>query len=176
MEVRGDRFASRDVLVDVGRCRQPGAGAVRLADGDRTVEPDDRGVGEAEQLVVPLHGLHPVGLVDPRRVGMERGDRRLRLVLAEPAASERGLGDADPLGDELGVPPAPVLVGERHDASVRSGAAAAAGMVQEHQGEQPVDLGVVHQGGQLPGQPDRLGREVDVARLMRCAMVGSGTR
>ena len=35
--------------------------------------------------------------------------------------------------------------------------------MQQHQGEQPVDLGVVHQGRQLPGQPDRLGREVDVA-------------
>ena len=108
-----------------------------------------------------------------------------------------------------GVPLAAVLLGERHDASVRSGAAAAAGVVEQHQGEQPVDLGVVHQGSQLPGQSDRLGREIDVAgvalvedevqhphhrahvagyarhrprltvrlaRLMRCAMVGSGTR
>ena len=38
-----------------------------------------------------------------------------------------------------------------------------AGVVEEHQGEQAVDLGVVHQGGELPGQPDRLRREVDVA-------------
>ena len=36
-------------------------------------------------------------------------------------------------------------------------------MVEEHQGEQPVDLGVVDQGSQLPGQSDRLGREIDVA-------------
>jgi hypothetical protein len=38
-------------------------------------------------------------------------------------------------------------------------------MVQQHQGEQPVDLGVVHQGSQLPGQSDRLGREIDVAGI-----------
>ena len=118
-----------------------------------------------EQLVVPLDDLDPVGLLDARRVGMERGDRRLRLVLAEPIAGERGLRDADALGDERGVPLAAVLVGERHDAAVRSGAAAAAGVVQEHQGEQPVDLGVVDQGRQLAGQADRLGREVDVARV-----------
>ena len=74
-----------------------------------------------------------------------------------------------------------------------------------------MDLGFVHQGNQLPGEPDRLGSEVDVAgvalvedqvqhaqhrgdvagvrwrstparptvrlaRLIRCAMVLSGTR
>ena len=38
-------------------------------------------------------------------------------------------------------------------------------MMEEHQGEQPVDLGVVHQDGQLPGQSDRLGREIDVAGI-----------
>jgi alkylation response protein AidB-like acyl-CoA dehydrogenase len=38
-------------------------------------------------------------------------------------------------------------------------------MVEEHQGEQPVDLGVVHQGRQVPGQSDRFGREVDVAGI-----------
>jgi hypothetical protein len=38
-------------------------------------------------------------------------------------------------------------------------------VVQQHQGEQPVDLGVVDQCGQLSGQPDRLGSEVDLARV-----------
>ncbi len=38
-------------------------------------------------------------------------------------------------------------------------------MVQEHQREQPVDLGVVHQRSQLPRQSDRLGREIDVAGI-----------
>ena len=47
------------------------------------------------------------------------------------------------------VPLAAVLLGERHDAAVRSGAAAATGVVEEHQGEQPVDLGVVRQRGEL---------------------------
>jgi len=60
---------------------------------------------------------------------MERGDRRLRLVFAELIARERSVCDVDSLGDEPCVPLAAVLIGERHDASVRSGAAAAAGMV-----------------------------------------------
>ena len=48
MEVRGDRFAPRDVFVDLGQCRQSCERAVGLADCDRTVEPDDRSVGEPE--------------------------------------------------------------------------------------------------------------------------------
>src|SRR2546423_14897537 len=91
---------------------------------------------------------------------MERGDRRLRLVFAELIARERSSCDVDSLGDEPRVPLAAVLIGERHDASVWTGAAAAAGMVEEHQGEQPVDLGGVHQGSQPPGQSYRLGRQI----------------
>src|SRR2546429_669573 len=48
VEVRGDRFAPRDVFVDLGQCGQPCGRAVGLADCDRTVEPDDRSVGELE--------------------------------------------------------------------------------------------------------------------------------
>jgi len=79
MEMGGDRIAPRDVLVDLSECRQSCGSALRFADGNGTVEPDDLSVGELEQLVVPLHDLDPVGLLDTRRVGMERGDRRLRL-------------------------------------------------------------------------------------------------
>ena len=39
------------------------------------------------------------------------------------------------------------------------------GMVEQHQCEQPVDLGVVHQDRQLAREPDRLGREIDVAGI-----------
>ena len=71
----------------------------------------------------------------------------------------------DALGDELAVPLAPVLLGEWHDRSVRPGPAAAASVVQQHQREQTVDLGIIHRRGQLPGEPDRLGGEVDLARV-----------
>src|SRR5438105_15275173 len=66
VKVRGDRLAPRDVFVHLGQCRQSCGRAVGLADCDRTVEPDDRSVGEREQLVVPLHDLDPVGLLDTR--------------------------------------------------------------------------------------------------------------
>jgi len=48
VEVRSDRFASRDVFVDLGQCRQSCGRAVGFADCDRSVEPDDRSVGEPE--------------------------------------------------------------------------------------------------------------------------------
>src|SRR5262249_44686979 len=74
VEVRGDGFPPRYVPVDRGQRREPGGCAVRLPDGHRAVQPDDRRVAEPEQLVVPLDDLDPVGVLDPRRVGVERGD------------------------------------------------------------------------------------------------------
>ncbi len=165
VEICGDRFAPRNVFVDLCECRQPCAGAVRFTDSDGTVEPDDGSVGEPQQLVVPLDDLDPVGVVDPRRIGVERGDRRLRLVFAEPVACERRLHDGDSLGDQFVVPQAPVLARERHDSSVWLGAAAPACVVQQHKSEQPVSLRVVCRPRQLPGQSDCLRRQVDVARV-----------
>ena len=186
----------------------PAGRAVGLADCHRTVEPDDRRVGEPEQLVVPLHDLDPVGLLDTRpraawsaAIAAWPGTRRARSAPAR-------VGDGDSLGDEPDVPQAAVLVGERHDASRPVRSCSRCTMVQEHGASEPVDLGVVDQGRRLSGQAYRLGRQVDVARvplvetrlapaspcvrlrgdrtvptrtvrlarLMRCAIVLSGTR
>ena len=68
-----------------------------------------------------------------------------------------------PSAIDRGVPPAAVLLGERHQPAVGGGAGRAAGVVEQHQGEQPRHLGVVDHGRELPGEPDRLGGEVDVA-------------
>ena len=165
VEMGGNRVAPRDVRVDLSEGRQSRWSAVSFAHGDGTVEPDDRSVGELEQLVVPLDDLHPVGLLETRRIGVERGDRRLRLGLAEPVARERRLQHGDSLGDECLVPEAPILVGERDDLSVWSGAAVPARVVQQHQCEQPVHVGVVRDLSQLPGESDRLGGQIDVARV-----------
>jgi hypothetical protein len=96
---------------------------------------------------------------------VERGDGRLGLVLAPPVLGEGGLQDLDAFCDEAGVPPSPVLLGERDDPAVRSGAAAPASVMQQHQGQEPIDLGVTHRCRELPGQPDRLGSQVDLARV-----------
>ena len=193
----------------VAKAARPAAGAVGLADRDGPVELHDRAAGEPEQLVVPADDLHPVGLLGARRVGVQGGDRGLGLELAEPVATQRRLQDGDALGDERGVPAGAVLLGQRDQAAVAPGPRRSPGVVQQHQRQQPRGLLVVGHRRQLPGEPDRLGRQVDVAgvalvedqvehpqhrrqvaglgrtarratvrlaRLIRCAIVASGTR
>ena len=64
---------------------------------------------------------------------------------------------------DVGVPPAAVLLGERHQAAVGRGPGRAPGVVEQHQGQQPRHLGVVDRGAELPGESDGLDGEVDVA-------------
>jgi len=92
------------------QCGQARQRPVRLPRRDGPVQPDDGVVREAVELVVPLHDLHPVGLPHRLRVGVQGGDRGLHLVLAEPIARQRRLQDRHALGDQLGVPPGPVLL------------------------------------------------------------------
>ena len=62
----------------------------------------------------------------------------------------------------VAVPAPAVLIRERDEAAVLAGAGVAAGVGEQHQGEQSGDLTVVGQEPvQTPGQADRLGREVD---------------
>src|SRR2546423_2787663 len=61
VEMCGDRFAPRDVLIDLIECRQSRGSAPRFADGDGTVESDDWSVGGPQQLVGTLPQLDPVG-------------------------------------------------------------------------------------------------------------------
>ncbi len=96
---------------------------------------------------------------------MERGDARLCLVLTELATGDGGLEDGDALDDQVGVPLAAVLFRQRHDASVWSGSVTPTGVMEQHEFEQAVDLGKIHQCGQLSREADRLGGEIDVARV-----------
>ena len=104
VQVRRNSGVPRDVGVHLGERGQPGLSAVGLADRDRAVEADDRAVGEAQQLVVPADDLDPVGLVVRARVGVQGGDGRLGLVLAEVVAGEGGRRISTASRDDGGVP------------------------------------------------------------------------
>ena len=93
VEVRRHGPVARQRGVDLGERGEPGPGPVGLTHGHRPVEPYDRAAGQRQQLVVPLHDLHPVGL--RRRSGRRRGARRSR-----PAAGTRraARGPAPPGG------------------------------------------------------------------------------
>jgi hypothetical protein len=101
------------------------------------------------------------------RVVVQRGDGGLDLVAARALERERRLQDAHALGDLAGVPPAPVLPVERHDAALGVQPGREPGVVEEHQREQPARLGLLGGEGELAGEPDRLAGQVDAARVAR---------
>ena len=94
---------------------------------------------------------------------MQRGDRGLGLVGAEPIAGERPLEQEHRFGDRRGVPPASILVGEGYEVTRFVGARPAASVVEQQQRHQTRGLGVVGDRGETSRQADGLGGEVDVA-------------
>lgn len=108
VKVRSDCVSAFDVVIDVCEGVESGFWSVGFGDRDDPIEARDRSVGEAEQLVVPLDDLGPVGLVELRGVGVQRRNRRLGLVLAEAVARERVLQDVDAI-----LPSGPVRLSRR---------------------------------------------------------------
>lgn len=129
------------------------------------IEPHDRAVGERDEFVVPLDDLHPVRLIRGLRVGVQRSNRRLRQVLAKAIAGQRGLKHSHTFGDEIAPPQAAVLIRQRHEASVGASPGRAPCVVKQEESEESGYLRIVGDRSQLPGQPDRLGSEVDVAAI-----------
>jgi hypothetical protein len=129
----------------VERCQGSEAGprTLSLTHGDRPVQAGHRVVGEADHFVVPLDDLRPVGLLGRPRVGVERGDGGLGLVLAEAIAGERRLQYVHALGDQPGVPQAAVLFGQGHQPVLGVGPGRAPCVVQQHEREQARHLLVV---------------------------------
>ena len=82
---------ARDVLVDLGQCRQACGRAVGLADGDGTVEPDDRACRRtgAARRTTPRSGPSR----SPRRAARRHGARRSPLA---PGTRRAGRAPARP--------------------------------------------------------------------------------
>jgi hypothetical protein len=145
---------------------EPGLRPADLGERYRAVERDHRVGGDTfEDLVQQVH-LTPVRVLGGTGVGVSRGDRRLELVGTELRAGHRLTDQGGALGDQLAVPPFPVLFGERDQVTARRGPRGAPGVGQQHQREQPGHLPV---GGQLPadhaGEADRLAREVGALQV-----------
>jgi hypothetical protein len=87
-------------------------------------------------------------------------DRRLDRVRAWLVDGHRSLGERRPLGDERAIPERAVLVGQQDHVAAGRCTGRPASLVEEHEGEQTVDLGVRQQLAQQAPQPDRLSREV----------------
>ena len=87
----------------------------------------------------------------------------MRLVSPEPIARQRSVDDDDAFGDQRPIPRRAVLVGERDERAVNTEAGASACVVQQHEGEESVDFGIVDQRRELTRQADCLTCQVDVA-------------
>ena len=91
---------------------------------------------------------------------MARGDRGLELVPTAGAAAKGRLDERPALLDLVGVPAGAILVLEQDETAGLVESGLAAGVVQQHQGEQAEDLRLVrHQRGERPAEADRLAAE-----------------
>ena len=92
---------------------------------------------------------------------MRGGDRGLELVRPGPAQADRALEHPEALVDAGPVPERAVLVVEEHELPVRADARRAAGVLEEHEREQPEHLGLVgHEHGEELPETDRLVAEL----------------
>jgi CubicO group peptidase (beta-lactamase class C family) len=142
---------------------QSRGGTVDVADGDRAAEHRGRVLahrvdGERHEVVVPGEDLRPVGLLGACRVVVQGSDGGLDLVAPGALGGQRRLEDAHALSDLAGVPQLAVLAVERDDATLGVEARREAGVVEEHEREQPARLRLLGGEGELAGEPDRLGR------------------
>ena len=126
----------------------------------RPVELHHRRGQELRELPVEAGDLGPVGVGRAGRGDVAGGDGGLHLVGARPPRPQRRLQHRDALGDLGGVPPAAVLVLQRHHVAGGVEPGGPARVVHQHQRQQPGNLGLGrHQPAQHPAQPDRLRRQ-----------------
>ena len=93
---------------------------------------------------------------------MQRGDGRLHRVGLRPARHPQRLFHQNQALRYLpAIPQRPVLLLQQHDVAACGLAAGTAGIVQQHQRQQPLDLAASrHQRVEQPRQPDRFARKI----------------
>jgi len=127
----------------------------------RPVQLHHRRGQELRELPVEAGDLGPVGVGRAGRGDVAGGDGGLHLVGARPPRPQRRLQHRDALGDLGGVPPAAVLVLQRHHVAGGVEPGGPARVVHQHQRQQAGRLRLGwHQPVHHPGQPDGLGAEV----------------
>ena len=149
------RLVTRQRGIVQKRCQQSQSGlwTVGESDGDGAVELDHRGGSELGERPVEVGDLRPV------RTGLdlERGDRRLQLVLTGLPQAHGTLERPKALADARLVPQRAVLLLDREVAAALVHARGAPRVVQQHQREQSPHLPVVgHQLAQQEAEADCL--------------------
>jgi hypothetical protein len=112
-------------------------------DGDCMIERNDRVVGDLQQQLIKRLDLRPVGFLSARGLIVNRSDRGLELVWTGCPARLRFGDQGDAISDFVGVPERTVLIGQRHQLTVRRGPGVAAGVGEQHQRQQSGNLAII---------------------------------
>jgi len=147
VEVAGELFTQR--LDQAER----GERAARLRHRDGTIEGHHRRRLEPLQRAIQKLDLGPVGVLGPRRAGMQRGDGGLELIRTRPTVPHRLVEQRQPLGDHRPVPAAAILVVEQHDGAVGIEPRRGARVLKQHQRRQAHHLGLGREQRRLGAQP-----------------------
>ena len=100
-----------------------------------------------------------------RRLAVQRSDRGLQDVRAAAVEGDRAVDQPAAVSELIVVPQRAVLILEQDELAVDEPGVAAR-VVDDHQREQAMDLGLVgHQLAEQPAEADRFGCEVDPARV-----------
>jgi len=118
-------------------------GAMHHGGGDGVVQQHHGILGGTLEQVVERQDLRPIGLLGARRFVVYGGDGGPKLVGANRSLGEGGGEKGGALANLSLVPEGPVLLSERNQFLAGSGAGRAAGVGQQHQGEQAGRLRVV---------------------------------
>ena len=136
---------------------EPRRRSVDLGHGDGAMQRHDRRWLQREEMVVERADLAPVGVGRRRRVPVYGVDRGLDLIRARRAALQATTHDGVALGDEIGIPSRPVLVGQQHQPFVRRCASRPSRFDQQHKCQQSQHFRFVgHEFGQHAAEADRV--------------------
>jgi hypothetical protein len=99
------------------------------------VQQHHRVVGPALEQAVQREDLRPVGVLDTRRLIVNRRNGGLELVRAGRAAAESIGNERDPFLDDARVPQGPVLLVRRDQLAARAGPCGTPGVGEQHERE-----------------------------------------
>ena len=124
---------------------QTGPGTLNHRRRDRMVERHHGVLGHAFEQAVQREYLRPIGVLGPHRFVVKRCNRRLQLIGAHRAARQRFADEGHAFRDRLAVPPQAILFRQRDQLAFGSRARIAAGIGQQHQGEETGDFSLGRQ-------------------------------
>ena len=135
---------------------------------NRSAERDHRIVGHPLEQAIQREDLGPVRVLDPRRLVVNRRDRRLQLIRADRPLGQRAGNQRDAVGDRALIPERSILLVEGYQLAVRAGARGAARVREQEERKQAGDFSVVRtQRGESRASTESLPSE----RSVRCSAV-----